>query len=304
MSDQLIIVDWGTTAFRAWLIEAESGTILAEIPDGLGMRALAREEFAAYANKQLAPWRNTPVPVYMAGMVGAPQGWQWAPQPPLPLGLSDIAQQIVPVTELDNAFIIPGVSQKGAPQDADVIRGEEVQIWGALELTGRQSATLCLPGTHSKWAQVEAGTFTHFATAMTGEVYEVMLEHSILGLMANKKAPFNLDAFVKGLEQAEHAGGLLHHLFTARSRVLAKEIAEPETASYLSGLLIGSELTGLIPSSCSQQDEILLVCAEQLAKPYEIALSRAGYLCRHITSRDATLCGVRAVARMHNPALQ
>nr|WP_321454652.1 2-dehydro-3-deoxygalactonokinase [uncultured Cohaesibacter sp.] len=302
MTKKLIIVDWGTSSFRAWLLEAETGTILSEIKEGKGMRALQRSEFAAYAKAQLDGWRagsEETVPVYLAGMVGAPQGWQRAPQPPLPMKEIDLVRDIVAVEDMADTYIIPGVRQSGLPQEADVIRGEEVQIFGALASLGLQSGLVCLPGTHSKWCEVQDGVFTRFNTSMTGEVYEVMTKHSILGLMADPDAEFDESGFEKGLEQIKGEGGLLNHLFKARARVLYGDLEEAQTASFLSGMLIGSELEAMRAIYACEDREILLVCAERLATPYRIALDHSGLKSRHISSKDASLAGVLSLARQH-----
>lgn len=305
MSGPLIIVDWGTTSFRAWLVDAD-GTVRDEIADGKGMRALRRDAFAAYCAERLRPWRTTPPlpPVYLAGMVGSPQGWETAPQPPLPVTLADLAAQVMPVSGMDGAYIIPGVRRQDAPDACDVIRGEEVQIFGALAETGRTDAILCLPGTHSKWARVEGGTLTGFTTSMTGEVYEVMLDHSVLGLPAERAAPFATEAFDAGLAQAEQTGGLLHHLFTARARRLYGDLEAADVESYLSGLLVGAELAAmrtLYPDA--EGGRVLLVCAPRLRLPYERAFRQAGLSCHWLSARDASLRGIGAVAARHRPIL-
>lgn len=296
---RVIIVDWGTTSFRAWLVDEVRGAVLEEIPDGQGMRGLKREDFAAYCTDRLAPWRiGDAPPVYLCGMVGAAQGWHTAPQPPLPVGADDLANQIVAAPGMANAYIIPGTHQP-APA-IDVMRGEEVQIFGALEQTGLRDALLCLPGTHSKWVRVENARLTAFTTSMTGEVYEVMLAHSVLGLTADKKAPFAPAAFDAGLEQAAQPGGLLHHLFTARSRGLYALLPPAETESYLSGLLIGTEIAamrGLYPQPSDQP--VLLVCTPALRTAYERAFQHAGLSCRWVAGRDATIRGVRLIAACH-----
>ncbi len=301
MTDRMIIVDWGTTAFRAWLVDAADGTVLAEVPEGTGMRELSRSQYASYCHDRLGAWLfETPAPpIYMAGMVGAVQGWHEAPQPPLPVSRRDLAAGVVAVAEMPNAFILPGVRRAGGGRDADVIRGEEVQIFGALSIAGREDGTLCLPGTHSKWAAVEAGTLTRFTTSMTGEVFEIMLTHSILKLTTERDAPFDVTAFDAGLDQAREREGLLHHLFTARALALYGELVPEASASYVSGLLIGSEISAMAGLYPTDGNDLLLVSATHLRQPYERALKRAGIAYAWISSADATREGARAIAIAH-----
>src|SRR5206468_1917494 len=66
------------------------------------------------------------------------------------------------------------------------MRGEETQILGmvaAAEGFAAASRLIILPGTHSKWAIVAKGRIEAFATFLTGELYAVLKEHSILGRM-------------------------------------------------------------------------------------------------------------------------
>ncbi|MCB1759899.1 MAG: 2-dehydro-3-deoxygalactonokinase [Gammaproteobacteria bacterium] len=299
MGNSVIIVDWGTSSFRAWLIDEETGRVRDSIAEGRGMGALDTREFPAYFDECLGAWRarTIPPPVYMAGMVGAAQGWQEAPQPPLPVTIREVARQTVPVSGADDVWIVPGVRVAADPPD--VMRGEEVQIFGALALSGGQDARFCLPGTHSKWAHVANGALVDFHTSMTGEVYAVMLGHSILGRGLEESAGENSAAFQLGLEQADRSGGLLLHLFTARTRVLFGGLPLTAVRSYLSGLLIGSEVRAMAELTPPDGKELLLISATALREPYQAALTRAGYRCHWIDSGAATLRGVREVIAHH-----
>ena len=299
MVNSVIIVDWGTSSFRAWLVDKKTGSVRDSIAKGQGMGTLDTQEFPAYFDKYLGAWRDQaiPPPVYMAGMVGAAQGWQETPQPPLPVTIEDLARQTVPVSDADDAWIIPGVRVAADPPD--VMRGEEVQIFGALALIGNQSARLCLPGTHSKWARVANGSLVDFHTSMTGEVYAVMLGHSLLGRGLEEGVDENPAAFQLGLEQADRSGGLLNHLFSARTRVLYGGLPLTAVRSYLSGLLIGSEVRAMAELSPPNGEELLLISAAALRDPYQAALTRAGYRYHWIDGGTATLRGVREVISHH-----
>ena len=296
MSARAIVVDWGTTAFRAWLIERDGGAVLDEISDGKGLLELSREDFPGYCRRQLTGWRDGGgPPIYMAGMVGSAQGWQTAPQPPVPIDLPAIAAATVPAEGLEAAWILPGCRRVDSDGVPDVMRGEEVQIMGALSASDRRSAVLCLPGTHSKWAWARDGALVDFTTSMTGEVYGLLLDHSLLARSARRDAPWQEAAFRRGLAQSALDGGLLHHLFTTRSRDLAGELAPDEAPSYLSGLLIGHELAAMAPRIGSSAEPILLVGAAKLKRPYEVAMSARDWRVSWIDSATATLLGISAV---------
>ncbi|GAA0578055.1 2-dehydro-3-deoxygalactonokinase [Caenispirillum bisanense] len=307
----VIVVDWGTTAFRAWLVEAGDGRVHATIPDGRGMRELAGTSFRDYCAERLTPWRSgpgEPPPVYLAGMVGAATGWATAPQPALPLRPQDLAAHIIPAPGLDNAWLLPGVRvDSDAPDRVDVMRGEEVQILGALGRSDRRNAILCLPGTHSKWARVVDGVLKDFTTFMTGEVYAALLGHTLLGQGVEAGAigstAGSVEAFRRGLTQATVDGaGLLAHAFAARTRRLYRDLAADDVPAFLSGLLIGEELAGAAALGYLPRPEVVVVGAEALAARYAEALAIIGTRAETVAAADATLAGVLALARLHRPS--
>jgi 2-dehydro-3-deoxygalactonokinase len=124
------------------------------------------------------------------------------------------------------------------------MRGEETQILGELARRSMRTGRFVLPGTHSKWATVEDGCITAFATYMTGEVFAVLRQHSILGRLM-RDAGHDAAAFRQGVAQGTATGAkglLLHDLFGARTLGLMGDLPGTALASYLSGLLIGAEL--------------------------------------------------------------
>ena len=132
----------------------------------------------------------------------------------------------------------------------DVIRGEEIQIAGALinHADWWQASRILLPGTHSKWVTMQGGKLESFSTYMTGEIFAVLCDHSILGrLMPEEKASKEEadKAFDLGLSIARDggAGDLTHQLFATRTMGLTERLPKAALRSYLSGLLIGNELT-------------------------------------------------------------
>src|SRR3546814_9542220 len=89
------------------------------------------------------------------------------------------------------ALIVPGLSCERPDGSADVMRGEETQIFGLAEsLAG--PAMLCMPGTHSKHVWLRDGRIERFATAMTGEVFALLSRHGLLAAML-QTAPAGVD---------------------------------------------------------------------------------------------------------------
>lgn len=241
MSAKFIGIDWGSTNFRAFLLDTDAH-ILDRKQAARGMLSVQRDQFAAVLREQIADWlqQYPNIAIYMAGMVGARQGWVEAQYLQCPVALTQLSSSLTPV-DFDAehpCFIVPGVALK-QDGDCDVMRGEETQLLGAM-VDNIDQQIFCLPGTHSKWALVQAGILNRFRTYMTGELFSLLEKHSILSKQL--VAEFDESSFVKGLQRAQQQRGLLADLFKVRANVLLGEQQQAESYSYLSGMLIGYEL--------------------------------------------------------------
>ena len=276
----LIAVDWGTTSARAYRLDAE-GTVLDAREAPLGIQQV-RGGFSQALADLLGTWLDDPVPRLACGMIGSRQGWVEAPYVDCPATQDALARGIV--RSPDGALaIVPGLAGRDDEGVPDVMRGEETQIVGAV---GREalSTLAVMPGTHSKWAIVRGGVIDAFATYMTGEVYALLRDHSILGRMTDGSTrPFAAAAFARGVRRALTQGGsadaLLHRLFGARTLALRADLALEDTGDYLSGLLIGSEIAAgrdwarahdIAPAF------VLLIGGAALCKRYTAAMHEAG----------------------------
>ncbi|MET0542126.1 MAG: 2-dehydro-3-deoxygalactonokinase, partial [Variovorax sp.] len=226
----------------------------------------------------------------MSGMAGSKQGWVEAPYCPCPAGIDEVAAQIVDIKP-GRISIVPGLcdTHDGLP---DVMRGEEVQIFGAAALAGVRDGLFVLPGTHSKWAEVRNGRIEGFRTFMTGEFYALLSQHSILSRTLIADAPFDEAAFRSGVTAPRHSG-LLHSAFSARTLALFDRLPAPSAASYLSGLLIGAELQA---QALRAGDEVALIGSAALTERYTLALSCFDAKAR-IFGSEATWAGLAALAR-------
>lgn len=290
----MIAIDWGTSSFRAYRL-APDGAILDKRSAQLGILAVQDGKFAEALESQVRDWLDADAgPVVMSGMIGSRQGWKEAPYAQCPAGAKEIAARMVEVRwgSSYSGWIVPGLRCADAQGVPDVMRGEETQILGAVENVSERSAWVCLPGTHSKWAHLEGGRITHFATYMTGEVFAVMKAHSILGRMM---ADGDLDAvaFASGVLRAREPGSLLHHLFGVRARGLFGDLSDDAAAAYLSGLLIGHELASLPRLN----DAVYLLGEPQLTRLYTEALRCYG-VDASILDPDAAVRGLFNLARM------
>jgi 2-dehydro-3-deoxygalactonokinase len=241
----LIGLDWGTSRLRAYLL-GDGGRLLDARSQPWGIRQLPEGGFNAALAKISAGWPAAPL--IAAGMVGSRSGWREVPYVSLPGGRQKLAAALVSVTRSDgpDLYIVPGLRHAGI---ADVMRGEETQIVGAIELRSAlaDDAVLVLPGTHSKWATLGAGRVVDFTTYMTGELFALLRSHSILGEGAvEQPLPPQEEhaAFLNGVRAARESGaaGGLSRLFSTRALMLDGRLSAAAVPAYLSGLLIGEEL--------------------------------------------------------------
>ena len=289
-ADGFIAVDWGTTNRRAYRIDSQ-GTCVAEMEDECGVLSIAPGGFPAAAGDirtQLGDF-----PLLMAGMVGSTRGWVEAPYVACPAGLDELAARLCWV-EPNRTAIIPGLSTQSGSH-ADVMRGEEVQMVGALD-AGLIPATsfICHPGTHNKWVTVKDARIAGFRTVMTGEMFNMLRERGILAeLLTAEAAPD--DAFRAGVRRGLMASALTAELFSIRARVLLGELPRADAASFTSGLLIGSDLgvgLGIDPHS-----EIIIMGRPELTRLYAVAAAEAGRAARQLDGSTAFLAGAVALAR-------
>jgi 2-dehydro-3-deoxygalactonokinase len=286
----MIAVDWGTSSLRIYRLD-ESGAIRARREAPAGIMSVTGGAFAATLEAELGDWIGDG-PIVMSGMIGSRQGWREVPYAECPAGAAEIARLMQPIEWGDGrrAWIAPGLCCRDDAGVPDVMRGEETQIIGALAELPPGAATICLPGTHSKWVAWRDGGIAGFATAMTGEVFAVLRRHSILGrLMAQGGEAHDAEAFAAGLRRAREAGGLLHHLFGARTRGLFGELGETTLPSYLSGILIGHEIAALAPPGDRRGGPVHLIGAAALVALYREALASSG--------REASIIDNDCVAR-------
>lgn len=290
----LIAIDWGTSSLRGARLDT-SGKVIESRELARGILTVPPGQFEAVFNEHFGDWMQADGALCLiSGMAGSRQGWQEAPYCPCPAGFAELGQHLLWL-QPDRIALVPGLSCTSADtlNTPDVMRGEEVQIFGALQLAGRDSATLVLPGTHSKWVQVERGRVTQFSTFMTGEVYALMSQHSILGKSLDLNGAFDEAAFLQGVDQSQTAGSVLHHLFAVRTLGLFERLSAAQLPSFLSGLLIGEELRQQTVNADSAP--VILIGSDTLTQRYSLALQHLGINCQSRGS-EATWAGLFALA--------
>lgn len=280
LAPTLIALDWGTSSLRAYLL-GDGGQVLASQSRPWGIQHTPDGDFARAYQQLVGDWcRQWPgLPALACGMIGSRQGWREVPYAQCPARARDLVAGLLALdTACGTLHLVPGVLDAGALPN--VLRGEETQVFGALQLAPelRDNALLVLPGTHSKWVTVRDGAISHFATHMTGELFAVLRDHSILGRPAREQGSERSDdAFHRGLDAARHsaAEGVSGRLFSTRSLLLTERLSAQASLDYLSGLLIGEELRSVLASlDQAACPPLVLIGDAQLCERYRLALQR------------------------------
>jgi len=287
--------DWGTTRLRIWLLDA-SGVVVAERRSDEGMLAARPDRFGAILERQLADMAApADLPVIICGMAGARQGWIEAPYANVPVSLDEALAGSVRVPgPTRDVRIVPGLAQRAA-EAPDVMRGEETQLAGAATLLGSGIHLVCMPGTHSKWVAVENGTVRSFQTFMTGELFSVLSQHSILShAVAGQTGAVSPDnpEFIKACASALEDEAALTGLFRIRAATLLHDLAPSEAAARLSGLLIGSEIAGGLAVADNRVSSVVLVASGAMQALYQAALAAAGIQVRIVDADEAVRAGL------------
>ncbi len=286
-------IDWGTTSLRAARLDAQGGAVEERSCDR-GILAVPAGGFPAALEAACGDWlRSDAGLILISGMAGSRQGWHEAAYLPCPAGFADVAAGLTWI-ETGRIAIVPGLSREadGVP---DVMRGEETQVFGALQVLDMAGGLLVLPGTHSKWVRVTAGRIEGFSTFMTGEFYALLRQHSILArTLPPDDGPLDEPAFERGVHHALQTGNLLHAAFSARTLSLFERLPAAALPSYLSGLVIGEELRS--QDLRGHTTPIAIVGSSGLTTRYRMALRVLGMPSVAVGS-EATWRGLSAIAQ-------
>ena len=288
-ADGFIAVDWGTTNRRAYLIDS-SGKQVDEFEDHKGVLSVGDGGFPAAIAEIRQRLRD--LPLLLAGMIGSNRGWKEAPYVPCPAGLDELTKALVWAGKRE--AIVAGVSYLGNGR-ADVMRGEEVQLLGAVAAgLVDPMALVSHPGTHNKWATLRHGQIREFRTVMTGELFSLLKDHSILSDLLQGTVEAN-DAFKEAVRSAMNDSALSANLFGVRAGVLLGESKKADAASYASGLLIGADVRiGLgIPTGA----EITVIGRHDLTHLYAAAIKEAGREAKELDGEQCFLAGIREIAK-------
>lgn len=301
----VITVDWGTSFLRAYLCEITGQNNLRLIDTKIG-RGVCKcdRNFEQELMSCIEGWEPTygKLPVFMAGQIGSSIGWKEAQYLPCPLTPIDVAFGCfnfeVNGYEIN---IVPGASCQFPDESFDVMRGEEVQILGWMQLNlAHQSGThiVCLPGTHTKWVLIKEGVIQYFKTAMTGELFDILSNRSLLIEEPNDE--LNIEAFTEGAEHVlqGEAGGFSHDLFSVRSKQVMDQLGKQQAESYLSGILLAADVRAASQShywNFQQVDSIHIVGSAKLSDCFAKVLTLMGYKNEIYDAKQTSLLGFASI---------
>lgn len=304
-----IAIDWGTSRLKAYLCSVQAHKNV-EVLDEIQAAGVQKnhKDFAATFRDITQHWREEYglLPVYMGGQIGSSIGWKQSPYVACPVAPVDIVTgQVEFECEGQTINIIPGVSCQHANGHFDVMRSEEIQVLGWLEASASHrngTYLICLPGTHTKWILVQDGIIQMFKTAMTGELFDLLTHSSIL-----IQAPsdiFSSEAFDLGSKftLASASGSLIHGLFSVRTKQLFDELNADEANSYLSGLLIGSDVRAALYANewkIESVDEVIIIGESHISDLFERVIHTQSKCVKCFHGKQATVLGFAAIRQRH-----
>lgn len=292
MSEQRIVagVDWGSSSFRAY--HFDHGKIIDSITAPKGIKFIDQsadkktDRFEQVLFDLIGDWLEPGDGVLLSGMITSVNGWVETPYLECPVSCHEVATRLTckSVRGIDLHFL-PGVCQR-VPH-ADVMRGEELQLLGAG--SNHTTNLKVMPGTHSKWAFTDSDTLLHFQTVMTGELFDALYNHTLLGQFSSGEQWHNA-SFVSGVERGYKSNALVTELFTTRSGVLLNEIEAEYSHCYLSGLLIGSEIReGLAMLPTIESVSVTLLGTDTLCDRYTTAFEHLAIEVSQFTATQPSL---------------
>jgi len=323
-SSVFIAADWGSTNLRVYLCQhhlvqdylvehhliesnpssaTEPLRVLLATKSGPGVLHINEGSFEETFFDLVADWLEVhgPLRVLLSG-AGSTVGWRDAPYLDCPVDAEQIiAGRTVFQTRGLEFLIVSGLKTQGPLGAPDLMRGEELQLLGWMRLQSKQvtEQVIILPGTHNKWVLVKNDRVETFATALTGELYSLLENHSIL-ITEPQEEPFSADWFMQGVNLAKRlqSGQLLQALFTTRSRQVAGDLSTQQARSYLSGLLVGADILGsigLFTDQVAQLNKVVLIGDSTLTHAYQLALKSFAIEAQICDSTEIAMAGYQAI---------
>lgn len=302
MNSGFISIDWGSSNFRAYRVNALGDTV-EHIDMPKGIARIEHGDIPRILDEVASNWPEEAQTIYCCGMISSTIGWQELPYLSCPISTEELVRSLS-VLKIGDHLVntSPGlrcISTFGKP---DVMKGEEIQYLGfqrSRKQTDNKNAMVCMPGTHSKWMSVEDGRATHFSTAMTGDIFAALSASGLLKPHLGDPVAFT-DAFIEGVEYARSGGALARLLFSVRSRVVSGELNNGDASAYASGILIGNEISDALSAYQEYRDgtAITLIGAKQMCELYRDALALFDQTSTILDASDACINGFKYVSEV------
>ena len=284
-----IAIDWGTTNFRAWFIKNDK--VLKEVVKSNGIKNIPNKNFEDTLIKNINIPKNisSKIKIISCGMIGSKQGWlNSGYEKSLHLKKNNLVKVKTKNRYLD-FYIVKGLSQNNP---YDVIRGEETQVLGYLQNNKNFSGIICLPGTHSKWIKISNGKIIKFKTYMTGELFEIISNNSILSHSITDKK-INIKVFKNSVLLSQKKNfNFFDNLFEFRSRtLLSKKKYYPK--SELIAYLIGNEIKSNINNT--KATKVIIIGSKYNSKLYSQAMHALKIKNTIVDSKSITIAGLKTL---------
>lgn len=286
----ILSCDWGTSNFRIRLVDISSYSIIKEIAsnDGIAstynswkIRTYRQDRFSFFLNiigekiieiEQSLSISLVDIPILLSGMASSSLGLFELPYKSMPFnadGKDLLTHTIEPTTSFPHSiFFVSGVKSS-----TDVMRGEETKLVGSYE---SGDGIFIFPGTHSKHIYVQNGLVTNFSTYMTGEIFDAISKGTILSNSIEADTYTNSPDYQRAFKIGVRTGynsNILHSFFSVRTNSLFSKFSKEENYFYLSGLLMGNELSDL---KVTHGEKITLSGSRSLVDLYEDAFKVLG----------------------------
>jgi 2-dehydro-3-deoxygalactonokinase len=289
----VLCCDWGTSSFRLRLVASQDYSIIAEFLSQSGVASIfkawqgqkEKTRFDFYSSflmgciQEIAKKTSTSIqniPLIVSGMASSTIGMEELPYAEVPFDTLGSTASIKIFENFNGKAPLLLVSGVKSPED--VMRGEEAQLIGLIKLNeikiqDSQNSVFIFPGTHSKHIFVKNRLIHDFQTFMTGELFNIIKEYSILKdsveTDSESISKTEINAFLRGIEVSSKSS-ILHNLFTVRTSQLFGTFAKKDNLFYLSGLLIGTEVRQLEHKTF---DNLIVCSGNNLFDYYKLAFN-------------------------------
>lgn len=306
-----IIVDWGSTNFRAFLVKGDNvidkrsvaGNGVLQLYQSMTDKSLFHDPsfrsryYSDILKAGISDWLGDVRAIYMCGAIGSREGWLDTGYTEAPANIKKLADNIRFLNPDESHFpaelrigILPGLAtaEKGR---FDMMRSEEVKSFGALSVCGLKDGIFCIPGTHCKWVVIRNEVITGFHSILTGEIYNTLqMNGSLAPLLSGEDEAGDEASFDRGLALAGEGYDLLSDIWQLRAQAIRAKEPPEHLRSYLSGILIGHEIRQAFTVISNLENVVLLSDLGPRQKFYKRALEKSGLIVTHSVESEAAVC--------------